>query len=49
MQVGGVVAVMVALMAEMFEVVMNMVGGVMMVGEVRTLVSVRVGADVGHD
>ena len=48
MQVGGVVAVMVALMAEMFEVVVNMVGGVMMVGEVRTLAAVRVGADVGH-
>lgn len=47
-QVGGVVAVMVALMAEMVEVVVIMVGSVMMVGELRVLVAVTVGAHVGN-
>lgn len=46
--VGGVVAVMGALMAEMVEVVVTMVGSVMMVGELRVLMAVTVGAHVGN-
>ena len=47
-QIGGVVVVTVPLMVEMVEAVVIIVGGVMMLGELRVLAVVMVGAHVGH-